>query len=297
MLEHAAGVVFQKVCREADGKARQLDYEVHFQVIFSATLGQAMDVAAARSEAARRRKRQQREAADQQYWGLTRRAMHVALLIFILSEYNLAMAALYAKLARKKRKRDVDTTLMPPEPPIEDWFVDVPWEEISALEDSAVLVAEARKFMAGFDAVEWVATANFKHGAAPSTSDFLAKYAGSGQASEALLLSAAGRDGIGKKMGRYSRLWMQRFRKKWNLDHRHLRPQRQLGAGEVHEKARRMLYWVLCYEVGLWCGKARPLGFRLGFATRQGGSDAVCSVVSRRLSNSALTSDSGLASG
>ena len=197
-----------------------------------------MDVAAVRREAACRRKRQQREANDQQFWGLTRRAMHVVLLIFILSGYNLAMAALYAKSARRKRKRDVDTNLLPAEPPIEDWFVDLPWEDISSLEDSTGLVAEARKFMAGFEAVHWVVAANFKHGAAPSSADFIAKYAGLGQASDALLVSAAGRDGVGKKVSRYSRLWMQRFRKKWNLEHRHLRPQQQLGAGEVYEKAR-----------------------------------------------------------
>ena len=70
---------------------------------------------------AQRKMRRRSNAADL-WWGLTGRTMKVALSIYILSSYDVALAVRFATSARKKRKALADDGAAVGRPPIEDWF-------------------------------------------------------------------------------------------------------------------------------------------------------------------------------
>ena len=186
------------------------------------------------AELSRCRKRLWREGQAVQNWGLSRAMMQTSVWIYVLSKYNLSAASEFAKQMQQKRKKYVSALRgrLPAEPPISDWFVQMPLEQLLNLETNEYVVQKAQAFLAERDAAAWVYEVNTVQGVAPGNAAVFQQYASKASVSTALQASAAGRD-----CGRLVRHWMVKFRKKWRLSLRPLRSAPQASAEEIREKA------------------------------------------------------------
>ena len=186
------------------------------------------------AELSRCRKRLWREGQAVQHWGLSRAMMQTSVWIYVLSKYNLSAASEFAKQMQQKRKKYVSALRgrLPAEPPISDWFVQMPLEQLLNLETNEYIVQKAQTFLAERDAAAWVHQVNTVQGVAPGNASVFQRYASKASVSAALQASAAGRDS-----GRLVRHWMLKFRKKWRLSLRPLRSAPQASAEEIREKA------------------------------------------------------------
>lgn len=186
-----------------------------------------------KAELARCRKQLWRETQGIERWGLSKRMMQTAVWIYVQSNYSLNTASEYAKQMQKKRRKLLlgIQAKLPSEPPISHWFVTMPLQELLSLEDNEYVVQNAAEFLAEHCAATWVHEVNTTLGVAPSNTAVFQKYASKCAVTAALRASASGRDS-----GRLRRCWMMKFRKKWKLSVRCLRPVPNCSAADIHNK-------------------------------------------------------------
>lgn len=218
----------------------------------------------------------QREARrcrqDERLCGLTARAQLVCLAIYILSGFDLQVAAAFVHDARKNRKRGLAPEVFEADVPsqIRAWFRECPLERLyqlqiprpDCLQDESVH-EEAVKYISKCSTAAWVADQNYNHGLAPTYDALVQKYHSElgkhdcGHIGDRVLHSADGRAGLA---GRAARAWCNRFCKQFALARRRLSAGSEVTAAELEEKAGKVFFAQECLETNF--------NFRVAFELR-----------------------------
>ncbi len=186
-------------------------------------------------------KRLRQDALDECWSGLTLRAVHVCLLIYLLSS-DAGMAAAYADEARRRRRRYLPAAVSTAPICVSQWFVDVPFATLEELMSptsakTRSIHREAQIYMAQHRTAVWVGKQNSDSQVAPQFQQVAARFEAElpdGLGYESLFSSACGRDGKYGTAGRLCRKWCNRFAKKFSLSRR-LLPQKSLLSIENFE--------------------------------------------------------------
>lgn len=211
---------------------------------------------------ARRRKQ------DERLCGLTPRAQLVCLAIYILSGFDLEVAAAFVYDARKNRKRGLAAEILEADVPsqIRAWFLECSLERLyqlqiprpDCLQDQSVH-EEAIKYISKFCTAAWVADQNYKHGLAPTYDALVQKYHSElgkrecGHIGDRILHSADGQAGFA---GRTARAWCNRFCKQFGLARKRLNAGSEVPPAELEEKAGKL------FSLGnVFCNKFQSLGW------------------------------------
>ena len=203
-----------------------------------------------RELASAKRKLRRRSNAAELWWGLTERIVKVAVSIYILSSYNVALAARFAADARRKRKCFENFV---GEAPIVAWFVALSFDQLLLLVEPTTAAGrrvkeQAQRYIAGAATASWVRAMNVSNHVAPATDVLLEHYKSSLQ-KQGIGMTVALEASIDRRhgpSGRYMKLWCQRFRAKWQLRLGKLPTGICIPEGELKQKA--------------WVCKAKPHG-------------------------------------
>lgn len=186
-------------------------------------------------------KRLRQDAMDERWSGLTLRAVHVCLLIYVLAS-DAGVAASYADAARRRRRRCLPPAVSTAPICVSQWFLEVPLETLEELMSptcarSRSIHREAQIYMAEHRTAVWVGKQNSDSQVAPQFHQVAARFETelpSELGYDSLFSSARGRDGKCGVAGRWCRKWCNGFAKKFSLSRRWL-PQKPLLSMENFE--------------------------------------------------------------
>lgn len=192
-----------------------------------------------------------RQRQDELLCGLTARGQLLCVAIYILSDYNLEIAAAFAQQAQECRKRIVHAQNIPEDwhDQIRAWFRDLPIERLFQLQDGksdqdASIQTEAKKFIAKWKTANWVTEQNYNSGIAPTYGSVAEHFSVEMEEehlhhlAERVLSSAHGRDGKDGVAGRHARAWCNRFCKRFALVRGRLATKAAIPREELEDKAR-----------------------------------------------------------
>lgn len=168
-----------------------------------------VDLARVRSQLKALQRKARKQRHDEDLRGLTQRAQHVCVAVYILSDYNMDMAASFARQVRQSRKKTLPNCPDAEWPgQIGVWFRGLPMERLYDLQSGGSnqdvsIRAEARNFIAKWRTASWVTDQNYQCGHAPTYGAVAERF--HSDAAAALLSSAHGRDGKRGVAGRHAR--------------------------------------------------------------------------------------------
>lgn len=151
----------------------------------------------------------QRRAASRQLHRFSKKQQRVAMSIYVLDNYKAQAAVEYMK--KSKRTWSGDATHQ-----VEQWFLDMPMNELTALNPQRNV--KALKFLAEFRTVKFIEECNFQRGHAPTSAEAASAYV-------RILRELGGEDcacveSLEKSLdegSRWARRWVQQWRKRWDL--------------------------------------------------------------------------------